>query len=312
MLTTDNTVVHADPVGREVSAVSWGAIIAGAVAAAALSLILLLLGTGLGLSSVSPWADSGAGAKALGIGAIVWITITQLLASGMGGYLAGRLRSAWTGVAGDEVFFRDSAHGFLAWALATLLTAGLLSSAVSTVVGGGIKAGGAVATGAVAAAAGGATAAANAEGSISGDYAGYYIDSLFRKATADSDISVTSTEPPSPESLAEVTRIFGNALAEGALPQADATYLGRQIAQRTNLTTVEATKRVQDTFAELKARLEKLENDAREAADTARKASAATALWLFISLLIGAFVAAFAATRAGSCHVCPRTTTHVR
>lgn len=225
----------------------------------------------------------------------------------MGGYLAGRLRSAWTGVAGDEVFFRDSAHGFLAWALATLLTAGLLSSAISNVVGGGLKAGGAVASGAVAAAAGGATAAASADDSSGSGYAGYYIDSLFRKATADSDISVTSTERPSPEALAEVTRIFTNAIAEGALPESDANYLGQQIAQRTNLTTSEATKRVNETFAELKARLEKLENDAREAADTARKASAATALWLFISLLIGAFIAAYTATRAGTGRVTVRT-----
>lgn len=304
----ENTAVHSESAGHAISAVSWGAIIAGAVAAAALSLILLLLGTGLGLSSVSPWADSGAGAKALGVGAIVWLTITQLLASGMGGYLAGRLRSAWTGVAGDEVFFRDSAHGFLAWALATLITAGLLSSAVSTVVGGGLKAGGAVASGAVVAVAGGATAAANADGDGSSDYAGYYIDSLFRKATADSDINLTSTEPPSPEALAEVTRIFANALAQGALPQQDANYLGRQIAVRTNLSSQEATQRVQDTFAELKARLEKLEQDAREAADTARKASAGTALWLFISLLIGAFIAAFTATRAGSGRACCHTT----
>ena len=38
------------------NAVSWAAILAGAIAAAALSLILLLLGAGLGLSSALPWA----------------------------------------------------------------------------------------------------------------------------------------------------------------------------------------------------------------------------------------------------------------
>ena len=102
------------------SAVSWSAIFAGAAAAAVLSLILLLLGAGLGLSSVSPWANKGVSAGALGISTIIWLTVTQIIASGMGGYLAGRLRTRWAGVHADEVYFRDTAHGFLAWTVATL------------------------------------------------------------------------------------------------------------------------------------------------------------------------------------------------
>src|SRR3954468_7347337 len=88
-----------DPVGpASPSAVSWGAIFAGAAAAAALSLILLLLGTGLGMSSLSPWANDGASGKALGVGAILWITFMELAASAMGGYIAGRLRTKWAGL----------------------------------------------------------------------------------------------------------------------------------------------------------------------------------------------------------------------
>jgi hypothetical protein len=83
------------------SAVSWGAILAGAAAAASLSLILLILGVGLGLSSVSPWAQGGVSAATFGISSIVWLTLTQLLASAMGGYLAGRLRTKWTEVQRD-------------------------------------------------------------------------------------------------------------------------------------------------------------------------------------------------------------------
>src|SRR5476649_1162224 len=94
------------------AAVSWGAIIAGGVGAAALSLILLILGMGLGLSSVSPWTDRGVTATTFGVSTILWLTFTQLAASGMGGYLAGRLRSAWLDVHTDEVYFRDTAHGF--------------------------------------------------------------------------------------------------------------------------------------------------------------------------------------------------------
>ena len=112
-----------DPQPISSSAVSWGAILAGAAGAAALSLILLMLGVGLGLSSVSPWARSGLDGADLGRSTIIWIIVTQLLASGMGGFLAGRLRTRWFDTPADEVYFRDTAHGFLAWAMASLATA---------------------------------------------------------------------------------------------------------------------------------------------------------------------------------------------
>ncbi len=107
---------------------SWAAIFAGTAATASLSLLLILLGAGLGFSAVSPWADEGVGAKALGFTAIIWLALTQIIASGMGGYLAGRLRVKWFSMHGDEVYFRDTAHGFLSWAVATLVSAVLIAS----------------------------------------------------------------------------------------------------------------------------------------------------------------------------------------
>ena len=100
------------------SGVSWSAVIAGAFVTAALSLILLALGTGLGLSSVSPYSGSGISASTVGKSAIVWLIVMEILSSAMGGYLAGRLRTKWASIHSDEVYFRDTAHGFLAWATA--------------------------------------------------------------------------------------------------------------------------------------------------------------------------------------------------
>jgi|SRR6185312_3289716 len=295
---------YATPRGSNVSAVSWGAIFAGAAAAAVLSLILLLLGTGLGLSALSPWANDGASGKALGAGTIVWVTFMQLAASAMGGYVAGRLRTKWIDLQTDEIVFRDTAHGFLAWAVATLFTAALLTSTVSAIVSGGFQAGAQVAGGAAsAAAAGGAASAAAAGGAASADKSGgdsgpmgYMVDSLFRGSKG----SAKNGAAGSPEqATAEVARIFTNAAAMGKLPPEDARYAGQLVAQRTGMSQQEAEKRVNDTFNQIQAKKQETETAAREAADKARKASAAAALWLFISLLIGAFVASFAATYGG-------------
>jgi hypothetical protein len=301
-------------VAAPASAVSWGAIFAGGAAAAALSLIMLILGGGLGFAAVSPWSFDSRTAVALGVSTIVWISVTQLLASGVGGYLAGRLRTKWTDVIGDEVYFRDTAHGFLAWCVASLGTAAVLTSVVGAVVGTGIQAG-ATAAGTAASGALAATAAADGRGAnaarssgAAGDPAeslGYFVDSLFRAdsaGAAQADASVDSgarvADRPAAYS-AEVGRIFANGLAEGALPSEDAAYVGRMIAERTGAAQSAAEQRVRDTFARVQATLREAEDAAKAAADEARKAAAYTALWLVVSLLIGAFVASWMATFGG-------------
>src|SRR5580704_11669115 len=103
------------------SAVSWAAIAAGAVAAAALALVLIAFGAGLGLSAVSPWSDSGVSAATFKTATGIYLVIVAVMSSAVGGYLAARLRTKWANVHSNEVFFRDTAHGFLAWAFATLI-----------------------------------------------------------------------------------------------------------------------------------------------------------------------------------------------
>ena len=281
----------------------WAAIIAGATGAAALSLILLILGTGLGLSSVSPWSGEGASATTFGISTILWISFTQLAASGLGGYLAGRLRTRWTGTHTDEVYFRDTAHGFLAWALATLVTAATLTSAIGSIVSGGAQAGAAVAGGAAETAAAAVPAAAGVakqEGSNAAQ--GYFVDALFRKnmsaAPAPSAPPTASADEGS-ASVSEVGRIFANAMSSGTLTADDTKYVGQMVSQRTGLPQADAEKRVTDTFARMQAKAKEAETAAREAADKTRKASAYSALWMFVALLIGAFCASLAATYGG-------------
>lgn len=305
--TRDGIAGTVDNVVAARSAVSWGAVFAGAAAAAALSLILLLLGTGLGLSSVSPWATEGIDASTFGISSILWITFMQLAASAVGGYMAGRLRTKWTGVHTDEVYFRDTAHGMLAWAVATLGTAALLSSVIGAILGGGVQAGasavGNAASAAVSSATGavsqaepgqrGQAGAGQAEGPM-----GYYVDSLFRSGAGEDR---RDDRPPeqSAAAVAEVSRIFANGIRTGSLPNDDVRYVGQVIAQHTDVSQQQAEQRVRDVFMNLQNTLNEAEMKAKQAADEAREASAYAALWLFISLLAGAFIASWMATFGG-------------
>lgn len=283
------------------AAVSWSAILAGATGAAALSLILLILGTGLGLSTVSPWGGQGAAAVTIGVSTILWITFTQLAASGMGGYLAGRLRAQWIGVHTDETYFRDTAHGFLAWALATLVSAALLTTAIGSILNSGAQAGptlvgGAASTAAAATAAGASNFPADSSRMMG---MGYLVDSLFRKDASGPADAAPSADASGTGSTAEVTRIFANDLKAGSLSQEDVRYVGQVVTKRTGLAQADAEKRVTDAFSKLQAQIKDAETAAREAADKARKASAGVALWLFVSMLVGAFVASLAATYGG-------------
>lgn len=125
------------------AAVEWAAIIAGALAAVGISIILFTLGSGIGLSTVSPWSFANPSPAEFAIGAGIWLIVMQWFSSAFGGYLTGRLRKKWVGIRTDEVFFRDTAHGFLAWALATLIVAMLF--ALGSGVAGAAGAAGAVA-----------------------------------------------------------------------------------------------------------------------------------------------------------------------
>ncbi|HSB97000.1 MAG TPA: hypothetical protein VLC91_11160 [Spongiibacteraceae bacterium] len=176
------------------SAAAWGAILAGAGAAAALSLALLTLGLGLGMSVISPWSEQGLTAGTAGVSALVWVFITQVIASAIGGYLAGRLRVRWADVHTDEVYFRDTAHGFLTWAIASLATVALLGAAATAALNGGLQAGAKVASTAAGAAVSqladtGALSAGKNGGSENTDAVGYFVDNLFRSVASPAEVA---------------------------------------------------------------------------------------------------------------------------
>ncbi|WP_445231612.1 hypothetical protein [Duganella rhizosphaerae] len=258
------------------SGVSWGAVFAGAAAAAALSFILLILGMGLGLSSVSPYQYN---ATPLGTAAIAWIAFVQLAAAGIGGYMAGRLRVKWASVHGDEVHFRDTAHGLLAWAVATLMTVAVLGGGVRAVLSGAIDSGAAV-----------ASAAGPALARDGGRSNTYFADMLLRSPNGDAATDAQRNE---------INRILLTDLPAGKLNADDRSYLAQLIAKRSGLAPADAEQRVDLVYAQATQAANETKAKAMAAAEEARKAAAHSALWMFVALLLGAFVASLFATLGG-------------
>ncbi|MET0359456.1 MAG: hypothetical protein ABW055_08460 [Pararhizobium sp.] len=268
------------------SAVSWGAIFAGAVAASALTLLLTLLGSGLGLSLASPFGGDGPSVTTFAVSAAVWLIIVQWLSSAFGGYMTGRLRTKWSGIHNDEAFFRDTAHGILAWAIATLVAAGLLGSVVSSTIGTGVQAAASLTGTAVA-----TTAGAAATSDSAGNATSYFVDTLLRPA----DPRTAQTGPNGTDATSEVSRILMHGATTGTIPEGDRTYLSQLIAARTGLSEADANSRVDSVLKSI----EDAKTAAADAAETARKASATTALIGAVSLLIGAICAGIGAALGG-------------
>lgn len=188
------------------SAVSWAAILAGAAVALATTLILFALGSGLGFASASPWPGAGATASAFAIGAGIWLIVTQWISSALGGYIAGRLRTRWTGVHTHEVFFRDTAHGLLAWAVSTIIVVAVAFGMTAST----------------------ATAASGIDSTI-----GYTADTMLR--------SDRTVDAGSAEMRAEIGTILAR---DGTMATDDRTYLVRVVSRQTGVSTSEAERRV--------------------------------------------------------------------
>lgn len=264
--------------------VSWASIIAGGVVAAVATLVLMLLGSGLGLTMISPWASQSASATTVVVSAAIWLIVVQWISSCMGGYIAGRLRKRWSSVHSDEIVFRDSAHGLLAWSVATIVMVTVLGSTVSGLLGFGFQAAENVVGGAV---------KAGTEATSNGAPNGYIVDSLFRSSDP-ARINAPGAEGDT-AAVGQATRVLTTSIANGAISADDKSYLASLIAARTGLTQADSQKRVDDTWAAVQSAKAK----AQEAAEKARKAAATTALFAALSLIIGAFIAAVSAILGG-------------
>jgi uncharacterized iron-regulated membrane protein len=278
------TIVDAQP------AVSWGAVAAGAVAAAALTLLLVAFGAGMGFSAVSPWSDSGVSTSTFSIATGIYLVLIGVMSSAVGGYIAGRLRSKWVGIHTNEVFFRDTAHGFLAWAFATLISATALASTTTYLANG----------------AGAGLAGATGQAARAANPADIYVDKLFRAPpiasasaaenaangnnAAAGNANAAPTAGGNAQLRSEIVRLWTADFRENDdLSSADRAYVAQMVAARTGMTQADADKRVDDVVAE-----------AKSAIDKARRAAAKLSFWLAAALLFGAFAASLTGAEGGA------------
>ena len=256
-----------EPIVATDFAINWAAVAAGAFANAALTLLLMAFGAGMGFSAISPWAASGVSITTFSIGTGLYLIVTAMLASTVGGYLAGRLRTRWSAVHSDEVYFRDTAHGFMSWACAAVLSAAVLGGAATAIVSG-------------------ATAGFAQRNANDGGHAAIYVDELFRPVAGAPAANQATADPAT---RAEVARLLLRNFRDRADPSAaDRTYLSQVVASRTGLAQPDADRRVSEVLTQAKSDLDK-----------ARSAAAKLALWLTAALLAGALAGSLAAIEGG-------------
>jgi hypothetical protein len=177
------------------------------------------------------------------------------------------------------VFFRDTAHGLVTWAVATLLVAATIATSLFSAVGSGAHVVSAMAPHEM-------TWHESHPGGAGTDE--YGVDKLFRSTGS-------NTGPASSEPRIEAGHIAANALRSGGVSDADRSYLAELVAARTGMPRADAQKRV-DEFA---ADTLDMATKAKVRADTARKVAAEAAIYTALSMLVGAFIASVSAALGG-------------
>src|SRR5438132_350037 len=117
MATSQSAPVTQDPL----NSFRWTPAIIGALVAASLAFVLhsFAAGIGIAVSSTAPtWRDSSVMLVLL---TGMYLILVAIVSLGIGGYIAGRLRTPIE-AGKDDVEFRDGIYGIWVWAIALVLT----------------------------------------------------------------------------------------------------------------------------------------------------------------------------------------------
>lgn len=262
--------------------ISWGAILAGALLAVAVGGMLNILGMALGATTVDTVDRGTPSASSFGIGAGIWILLSNIIGLAVGGYVAARL-------SGTADRMDAGLHGLGVWSAAYLLSAVLLGNVVAGATSTALRtvsdAVGGLARGAGSAASG---VAQQADPQALGERARTAL-------TAPTDAGRMTSE----QRTAEIGSIVAGRITSGTLSDSDRRRLSALVAAEAGIPEQEAMQRIQGLETEAQRLAREAEERARRTADAAASAAATAAFWVFGSLLLGA-LAALSGARAGA------------
>ena len=276
------TIVPDDRRTALLNRVSWGAILAGVVASLVVQLLLNILGVGLGASAIdvgNAGNDPTAGNASLT--ALGWTVAAGIVASFVGGLVAGRLSGAATrGTA--------SWHGFVSWATATMVIAFLLTSAVGGIVGGTFSALSSTVSGAAhtaASAVGGGVQLGAQSGGTDG------LQDKVKQLIHPDDAQTAQTD---------VTAYVRDTLnGNDSAASADKERAVNSLAKAANVSPDEARTRLDRATQQAKQAADQAKQAATQAAEATRKGVASAGIYGFVALVLGA-VAAFLGGAVGA------------
>jgi len=259
--TDDVRVVGVDPTPP----IQWGPAFTGALTAAALASVLHTFAGAIGMavSSTAPtWRDAS---SLLFVLSGIYLIFAAIVSYGVGGYIAGRLRTPIAGPL-DEIEFRDGIYGLLVWGLATALTVLMTWAAAQSL------------TRLAAPSAGSAGSAQSVAGE---NIIAFDLDRLFRTERRPQNVDLTYAR-------SEAARILLTAAGHNGVASEDRAYLVRLTAANTGLQPADAEKRVDTVISQ-----------ARENIRKARQAGVMIAFMAGAAALLGAAVAWFTAVEGG-------------
>jgi hypothetical protein len=213
-------------------------------------------------SAAPTWRDASA---ALAILSGLYLIIQAVVSFGVGGYIAGRTRTAGAASHIGEIEHRDGVHGLAAWALAVVLgtlLATLVGSAALTRSNASLPA---------------------ARTSAAEPLLSYELDRLFRPVRRAANLDLAAER-------AEAGRILLTSSSHSGMANEDRAYLAQLVAATTGLAGPDAEKRADTAIA-----------NAHTAIARSRRSTVILGFSVAAALLLGA-VTAWTAAAAGGRH----------
>ncbi len=253
--------------------VSWSAVFAGVAIALISQLLLNMLGIGVGIGQLDFNANNNPSASGLSIGAGIWWAISGIIAAGLGGYAAGRL----SGVPEPTT---TAWHGLTSWAVTTLFTVYLLTTAIGSVMGGA------------------ASVMGNASGVVGGSPT---VQSLTKSvdpaSTLDLEIRAAAGDQGAQRELATAA-IRNLIVAEEARRPELRDRAATLLASSQGIPKDQAAGRVTTLEQQIRQQAEQAKQAAKAAADAATRVLAWTMITAVVALLLGAWTAWWAGKEA--------------